>query len=175
MSRFDVVVLGPGLGRGEEAFVAGVMDSFDGPLLVDADGLNALDGVAALAARTGPTVITPHAGEYQRLTGSPADYREARRLPAETGTVLLLKGNPSFVLGTEQWVITAGGPELATIGTGDVLAGTVAALWARGLDAEVAARSGAYWHGVAGAHLARWATVTADRLAEAVAHFAWTP
>ena len=85
-------------------------------------------------------------------------------IPDETGTIVLLKGNPTFVLGAEQWVVTTGGPELATIGTGDVLAGVVSALWACGLDGETAARSGAFWHGVAGAALASQRTVTATGL-----------
>jgi NAD(P)H-hydrate epimerase len=65
-------------------------------------------------------------------------------------------------------VITSGGPELATIGTGDVLSGVVAALWAQGLDTEIAARSGAFWHGVAGSRLAALRTVTAEELVYAV-------
>ncbi len=89
-------------------------------------------------------------------------------MPDEAGIVVLLKGNPTFVLGGEQWVITTGGPELATIGTGDVLTGSVAALWARGLDPETAARSGAYWHGRAGRSLAGRTTVTAEGLAEEI-------
>jgi NAD(P)H-hydrate epimerase len=62
-------------------------------------------------------------------------------------------------------LVTAGGPELATIGTGDVLSGALAALWARGLDADVAARSAAFWHGIAGADLARSGAFSAGDLA----------
>jgi NAD(P)H-hydrate epimerase len=88
--------------------------------------------------------------------------------------VVILKGNPTFVTdGSTPWVVRSGGPELATIGTGDVLAGMVGALCARGLDPFVAARSAAYWHGVAGADLASRETVTADRLASWVGRFAW--
>ena len=85
----------------------------------------------------------------------------------------MLKGNPTFVLGVDRWLVRSGGPELATIGTGDVLAGMIAALWARGLDGADAARSAAYWHGRAGADLARSRTVTAEKLASSVARFAW--
>ncbi|MGA9595071.1 MAG: NAD(P)H-hydrate dehydratase, partial [Acidimicrobiia bacterium] len=92
-------------------------------------------------------------------------------VPDETGAVVLLKGNPTFVLGAEQWVVTTGGPELATIGTGDVLAGVVSALWARGLDGETAARSGAFWHGVAGADLASRRTLTATGLVDSIGEF----
>ena len=172
-ARFDVVVLGPGLGANQRQLVASLLDALAGPVVLDADGVNALDGIDALAGRAGPTVLTPHAGEYQRLTGSAADYRSAAEVVGKAGVVLVLKGNPTFVLGREQWVVTSGGPELATIGTGDVLAGMIAALWARGLDGEGAARSGAYWHGKAGAALSLEGVVTAERLSAAVGRFAW--
>jgi hydroxyethylthiazole kinase-like uncharacterized protein yjeF len=168
--RFDVLVLGPGLGV-DDGFVREIVTKRQGKLLIDADGLNNLGGLEPLAARRGPTIITPHAGEFSRLTGEEASYIAAMRVPDETGAVVLLKGNPTFVLGTEQWVVTAGGPELATIGTGDVLAGVVSALWAGGLDGETAARSGAFWHGIAGADLASRRTVTATELVHTVGEF----
>ena len=165
--RFDVMVLGPGLGVVPE-FVHALVAGRRGNLLIDADGLNSLGGLVPLAERDEPTLITPHAGEYRRLADEEAGYVSARALPEKTGIVVLLKGNPTFVLGSEQWVITSGGPELATIGTGDVLSGVVAALWAQGLDTEIAARSGAFWHGVAGSRLAALRTVTAEELVYAV-------
>lgn len=172
-ARFDVAVLGPGLGEGQGELVRGILRDRSGPVLLDADGLNALDGLPALASREHPTVITPHAGEFKRLTGESADYRSAARLPDAAGTVVVLKGNPTFVLGAESWVVRSGGPELATIGTGDVLAGMIAALWARGLDPDIAARSAVYWHGRAGADLARREGVTAESLARAVGAYAF--
>lgn len=161
--RFDVVVLGPGLGP-DNGFARRLVAERRGKLLIDADGLNNLEGPGVLAERKEPTIITPHVGEYERLTGGPADYRSASDLVDETGVVVLLKGNPTFVLGAERWVVTSGGPELATIGTGDVLAGMIGALWATGLETEQAARSGAFWHGVAGADLATRRIVTAEQL-----------
>lgn len=165
--RFDVMVLGPGLGIVPE-FVHAVVAGRTGKLLIDADGLNSLGGLEPLAGRDAPTLITPHAGEYRRLTGEEAGYVSARAIPEKARTVVLLKGNPTFVLGAEQWAITSGGPELATIGTGDVLSGVVAAFWAQGLDGETAARSGAFWHGIAGSKLAALRTVTAEELVYAV-------
>jgi hydroxyethylthiazole kinase-like uncharacterized protein yjeF len=165
--RFDVVVLGPGLGS-DDGFVREFVARRNGKLLIDADGLNNLGGLDPLADRRAPTVITPHAGEFERLTGEPAGYPAAAAIRDKAGIVVLLKGNPTFVLGAEQWVVTTGGPELATIGTGDVLAGMVGALWARGLDGETAARSGAFWHGVAGSTLAERRTVTAEDLVYSV-------
>ena len=167
-ARYDVMVLGPGLGPVPPYFVAEILRRWDGGLVLDADGLNALEGLGPLRSRRAPTIVTPHAGEFRRLTGVEAGYEAAAGLPDDVGVVVLLKGNPTFVLGAERWVVTSGGPELATIGTGDVLAGLAAAYWAGGLDIEVAARSAAYWHGVAGSRLATSETVTAGALAVAV-------
>jgi len=168
VARYDVMVLGPGLGSVPPFFVAEVLRRWEGRLILDADGLNALDGVGPLRSRAAPTIITPHAGEFRRLTGWDAGYEAAGRLPDDVGVVVLLKGSPTFILGSERWVVASGGPELATIGTGDVLAGLAAAFWAGGLEIEDAARSAAYWHGVAGSRLAASETVTAGALAVAV-------
>lgn len=170
--RFDVLAVGPGLGRGQEGFIELLLRAWKGPLLIDADGINALT-VDGLTKRDAPTIITPHAGEFQRLTGNGAGYESAATLADESGAVVVLKGSPTFIMGNERWAVTTGGPELATIGTGDVLTGLLSALWARGLDAETAARSAAFWHGRAGSSLAEKQTVTADHLATEVGRFAW--
>ncbi len=167
-SRFDVLLIGPGLGLHTHSLVPRLLEQWSGGVVLDADGLNVLTGPEPIASRSGHTVLTPHAGEFQRLTGQPASYRAAVELAAATGATVLLKGNPTFVMGTTRWVVTSGGPELATIGTGDVLAGMIAALWSAGLDGETAARSAAYWHGVAGAALAGRRVVTADQLIDTV-------
>ncbi|MCP4245530.1 MAG: NAD(P)H-hydrate dehydratase, partial [bacterium] len=117
--------------------------------------------------RAGGTVITPHGGEFRRLTGDEATYSTATSLATAHDVTVLLKGNPTFVAATgAPWVVTEGGPELATIGTGDVLTGTVAALWARGLEPDTAAYTGAFWHGRAGKSLADWSVVTAEDLVD---------
>lgn len=162
--RFDVMALGPGLGPGTAGFVAGLLEAWDRPLVLDADGITAATP-DLLAARRAPTVITPHGGEFRRLTGSDPGYREAARLADATGAIVLLKGNPTIVAGAGRWVVASGGPELATLGTGDVLTGLLAALVARGLDPETAARSAAHRHGLAGASLAARQAVTAGDLA----------
>ncbi|GMQ86262.1 MAG: bifunctional ADP-dependent NAD(P)H-hydrate dehydratase/NAD(P)H-hydrate epimerase [Acidimicrobiia bacterium] len=167
--RYDVLVVGPGLGPVDPEFVEGLLAGWDGPLVLDADGINALDGVAALASRTAPSVITPHAGEFARLSGEDASYHAAERLADKSGTLVLLKGSPTFVTdGTETWAVTTGGPELATIGTGDVLAGMLGAFIAGGLPEHVAARSAAYHHGVAGSRLAKSGTVIATDLVDEI-------
>ena len=172
-ARYDVMALGPGLGPGQEDFVAGLLQNWEGPLLIDADGINALRSPEALVERSYPTLITPHAGEFRRLTGLDASYRNAWELAVRTGAVVVLKGSPTFVAGEQLWAVTSGGAELATIGTGDVLTGLTAALWARGLDPETAGRSAAYWHGRAGSAIAQRSTVTAEQLAAEVGRFAW--
>ncbi len=172
-SRFDVLVVGPGLGPGRGDLVRRLLRQHDGPVLLDADGLTSVDP-GTLGPRGGPTVVTPHAGEFGRVFEVDPVPDEARRLAGELGICVLLKGNPTFVTdGGAPWVVVSNGPELATIGTGDVLAGMAGALLARGLDPETAAMSAAHWHGVTGAELAHSGTVTSDRLALAVGRHAW--
>jgi len=167
--RYDVMVLGPGLGGGDPGLVAALVAGWRKPLLLDADALGRLPEPAILRERAAPALLTPHAGEFRRLTGRDAAPDAAADLAATTGAAVLLKGNPTFVVGRERWIVTSGGPELATIGTGDVLAGMIGALAAGGIDLEVAARSGAYHHGVAGRRLAARRTVTAEALVAEVA------
>lgn len=165
--RFDVVVVGPGLGMKTGDLVQGLLSELACPMIVDADGLNALDGPERLMNRSGSTVITPHAGEFARLTGQSANYKTARAL-ADNNLTVLLKGGPTFVMGSERWAVTTGGPELATIGTGDVLAGMIGAFVAAGLSSEVAVRSAAFWHGIAGSELASHRLLTADALLDQI-------
>lgn len=173
-ARFDVMVIGPGIGRTEKArkWTRRVIAGRAGALVVDADALRAAD-VELLSRRRAPTVITPHRGELASLTGPDPGLAEMEGL-GRAGVVVLGKGNPTLVSdATETWVVREGGPELATIGSGDVLAGWLAALWARGLSPSAAARSAAFWHGRAGAALASRRTVTADALAREVGRWAW--
>ena len=171
-ARYDVLVLGPGLGSGEEEFVDRIVRGRVGGLLLDADGLNALDGLKAITDRRGGTILTPHAGEFARLVGEEASWQAARRVAEQTGATVVLKGWPTFVAEPGRVVaVTSGGPELATIGTGDVLSGMIAAAWASGQSEPVAARTGAHWHGRTGARLAEKGIVTADQLANHVGSF----
>lgn len=165
--RFQVLVVGPGLGPGHDDLIRRLLGQWRGPVVADADALSALD--PAVRLDRGPVVITPHAGEFRRLTGEEPTPEAATRLATATGALVLLKGNPTWVAdGGVPWVVDIGGPELATIGTGDVLAGMIGALLAAGQPAEVAARSAAFWHGRAGANLASREQVTAPALIEEV-------
>ena len=144
----DAVVIGPGLGTeaatGE--LVASVLSSVTAPLVVDADALNLCvrAGRPLLAERTGPTVITPHPGEFARLTATAAPVgdddraRAAAELALELGVVVVLKGHRTVVTDGERlYRETAGNPGMATGGMGDVLAGAMAAVLARGDLGEV--------------------------------------
>jgi NAD(P)H-hydrate repair Nnr-like enzyme with NAD(P)H-hydrate dehydratase domain len=88
--------------------------------------------------------------------------------------VVLLKGNPTRISdGGLPVLVTTGGPELATIGTGDVLSGMIAALRARGVESIDAAITAAYYHGIAGAEISARGPLTASDLADAVRSYAW--
>lgn len=165
--RFGVLVLGPGAGRASDAVLAKVAVEWPGPLVLDADGLRAAIHASEIADRTGPTVLTPHAGEMDALRSHPGE--SAADIGLRYNATVVEKGNPTFIHGAATWVVRTGGPELATIGTGDVLAGMIGAFLSTGLDTESAVRSAVYWHGVAGAELRSVRTVTAATLVDAVA------
>jgi hydroxyethylthiazole kinase-like uncharacterized protein yjeF len=183
----DAIAIGPGLitGAAGLALVEAALAS-SLPTVIDADGLNAIaNAPARLADAAGPVVITPHPGEAGRLLATTAAAIEsdrlaaARALAALTRAVVVLKGARTIVCdgraGARFCTINpTGGPALATGGTGDVLAGTIAALLAQGLPAVDAARAAVYAHGLAGdrllARLGRGATATdlADELAPTI-------
>jgi NAD(P)H-hydrate epimerase len=166
----DAVVLGPGLGQSAQAraFVHEFVARCSAPLIVDADGLNAFAAAPPQAAsaerlrRSQPTVLTPHPGEAARLLGGSARDVQARRLEAaralaeRCGAVVALKGQRTLIARPDARtaVNPTGNPGMATGGTGDVLAGMVGALLARGHDAWTAATAAAYVHGLAGDHAA---------------------
>jgi len=161
----SAVVIGPGIGASDEVrrFVEAFVPRCPVPLLVDADGLNALasslGGAAVLLARRSwPTVVTPHPGEMARLSGTTTAQVQDRRLEeAEafaraSGAVVVLKGHRTLVARPdgECAVNPTGNPGLAKGGTGDVLAGMAGALLARGNEAWSAACAAVYLHGFAG-------------------------
>jgi hydroxyethylthiazole kinase-like uncharacterized protein yjeF len=174
LGRVGAGVVGPGLGTAPATrhqvrrFAAGAPF----PLVIDGDGLTALDGDAGtvLDPRRAPTVLTPHDGEFARLAGGPpGDDRiaAARDLAATTGAIVLLKGPTTIVAEPHGRVrlVAAGDARLATAGTGDVLAGLIAALMAGGVAAFDAAAAGAHVHGVAGRHGPDPGTIASDVIA----------
>ena len=160
--RCDVLAVGPGLGQsaGARAFVRALVDRTRMPLVLDADGLNAFaDDAAGLVGRDGrDLVITPHPGEMARLMGTTVDHVQthrvevARELATTRALYVVLKGARTVVATPQGTVLinVTGNPGMATAGTGDVLAGVVAAWLARLLDAETACALGVFLHGLAG-------------------------
>jgi len=160
--RAGVAVIGPGLEAEAEA-VAAVIAAFRGPIVLDAGAL--LPGLREAARAHGGTVLTPHAGEAQRLldaldgaSGAAAAARDpidaALRLASAWGGVCVLKGPATVIAAPDgRWTISAAGTSaLATAGSGDVLAGVIAAFLAAEPDADVWGRSAAavHLHGLAG-------------------------
>jgi hydroxyethylthiazole kinase-like uncharacterized protein yjeF len=165
VAGWDVVVLGPGLGRnpGTQHLVRTFTLDMELPLVLDADGLFAWrERCPALSARTAPLVLTPHEGEAARLLGrTSAEIRANRQAAASelalaSGAVVVLKGPQTLVAdGKQLYVNPTGGPVLATGGTGDVLAGVIAALLATpGADAFDAACQAVFVHGLSADEIA---------------------
>jgi hydroxyethylthiazole kinase-like uncharacterized protein yjeF len=181
LDRFRALVLGPGLGQAPAtvAAVRRLVAEAPIPLVLDADGLNALDGdVELLADRPAATVITPHAGEYARLAGEKVGEDRigaARRLAERAGAVVVLKGSRTVIADPtgRAAINTTGGPWLATAGTGDVLSGMVGALTAVGLPAFRAAAAGAWVHGRAADEAGHAGLVAGDLIDALPAVLAW--
>ena len=163
--RGGVLVLGPGLGSSEDAgeFARVLAARADVPLLLDADGLNAHAGrLEDLAARTAPTVLTPHEGELARLLGIESGAVRAQRVlhardaARRSGAVVVLKGDDSLVVTPAGMVLVSPGATaaLATAGTGDVLSGVAGAMLARGIDPVRAAAAAVRLHARAGVRAA---------------------
>ena len=154
-ARVQAIVVGPGIGpAGGE--VADLLGATSVPAVVDADGLTALGNVDTVhrvtSRRRSPVVLTPHEGEFARLTGRTVTedrIGDARAAARDSGAVVLLKGSTTVVASPEGRVLlaAAGSPRLATAGTGDVLSGVIAAFMARGVPAFEAAGLAAHCHG----------------------------
>jgi len=159
LERADALAIGPGLTTDAASVVRDVVRGSPVPVVIDADALNAYaEDAAALVDRRADAVLTPHVGEFGRLTGlKAADVEDdrpthVRALAALTGGITLLKGTRTVIAdaaGTVR-VNATGSPVLATAGSGDVLTGVIGGLLARGLDPLGAAAAGAYVHGLAG-------------------------
>lgn len=153
----DAVAIGPGLGSDQETdrlavrFVA----SCPLPLVVDASSLLAW-GRAGRPRGAGPRILTPHVQEMSQLTGMESEEiasdREglATRFAGEWDSVLVLKGARTLIAGAELYMNTAGTPGLGTAGSGDVLAGLIGGLLARGAGLTAAAVWGVHLHAMAG-------------------------
>lgn len=133
----DAALIGPGLGRAPETeeLVLSLLADLSIPVVLDADGINALAGhIDVLDRRQAPTVLTPHEGELARLTGCELPIRDrltaARTFAQDHGCVLVLKGRGTVTAAPDgsAWINASGNPGMAKGGSGDVLAGMTAAL-----------------------------------------------
>ena len=159
MVQASAVVLGPGMDQTPEVreFVRELLVHVSVPLVLDADGLNVLAAEPELWEKLpSDTILTPHPGEMRRLTGL-ADVNLRRLETAEglaqkSGCTVVLKGAGTVVASPNghSYINTSGNPGMATGGSGDILAGVIGALLARGYEAGTAAALGVFLHGWAG-------------------------
>lgn len=159
IARCDAALIGPGLGGGKEtaARVRVLNERLDLPLVLDADGLNAfIDCPDALDGRRAPRVLTPHEGEFARLTGCslPVSDRTgaAQSFAAKHGCTVVLKGRRTVTAAPDGrvWINTTGNPGMAKGGSGDVLAGMIVALIGQGFPPPEGAAMAVWLHGRAG-------------------------
>ena len=166
LKNCDACLIGCGLGRSEDVRLVAltVLTEASCPVVVDADGINALQGhIDVVRGAACPVVLTPHDGEYARLMGEmPTEDRRnaAWRLHEATGATVLLKGHRTMICGDGGCYINrCGNPGLATGGSGDVLAGILVSLLGQGLPPTQAAAAAAWLHGMS-------ADICAERLGE---------
>ena len=170
LGRFKALIVGPGLGTDPAVVpdIQRVVRESAVPTGVDGDGLTALGTDVGLY--THPlTVLTPHDGEYERLTGGPPGpdrVDAARELARNANATVLLKGATTVIADAEgrALVVTSGDARLATAGTGDVLSGIIGGLLAQGLHPLRAAAAGAWLHGRAAVLGPRHGLVAGDLL-----------
>lgn len=156
LPKMDAVLIGPGLGisAGTAYVIEYILKEAKCPVVVDADGITL---VAAhkdlLRGRTSATVLTPHEGEFRRLTGTDCLDRiqEAMAAALDLNVTMVLKGHKT-VISDGKWCYTntTGNPGMAVGGSGDVLAGIITSLLGQGIDPLEAAACGAWLHGAAG-------------------------
>ncbi|UCE08111.1 MAG: NAD(P)H-hydrate dehydratase, partial [bacterium] len=156
-----VLAVGPGLSTNPETadFVRWLLTTVNKPMVLDADGLNALAGSPEIIKNyPGDLIITPHPGELARLISSSISgilkdrMNVIRKLAQQWGKVIVLKGGPTVIAAPngDLFINSTGNPGMATGGSGDVLTGMIAGLLAQKLSALDAALVGVYLHGFAG-------------------------
>lgn len=158
--KSDVVAAGPGMGRSPE--VTGVIRKLikecNTPLILDADGINAVNNLNIFFNRKVPLILTPHPGEMARLLGTEIKEIQQNRLQIarsfarDYGVILVLKGAATLTAlpGGDLYINSTGNEGMATAGSGDVLTGIIAALCGQGLKPAYAAVLGTFLHGMAG-------------------------
>jgi NAD(P)H-hydrate epimerase len=161
-SHNSAIAIGPGLGLDDWTgqMIRSLVERVTLPIVVDASALFHFAKHLDLL-RDKHCVVTPHAGEFARLSGKGTvgagdRVERVREFVSRTGITTLLKGNDTLIYdGTTMHINPTGTNALATAGTGDVLTGIIATLLSQGLAPVDAARAGAYWHGLSGKHAAQ--------------------
>lgn len=155
LPKMDAVLVGPGLGQrtGTLEVVKAVLECAECPVVLDADGINLIASHKDIVRkRTAPTILTPHAGEFARLGGRMEDRKAAaEQMATDLHCIMLLKGHNTVITdGCTTYINSTGNPGMAVGGSGDVLAGMIAALGGQGIEPLQAAACGAWLHGAAG-------------------------
>ena len=164
--QVDVVILGPGISLEKETrqLARTLAAAIEKPLILDGDGITALcEDLSVIRSRKAPTVLTPHAGEMSRITGlTVVDIENDKigilqRTCRDLSAIMVLKGAHSLVGFPDEKVFVnlSGNNGMATAGSGDVLTGTIAAMFGLGLPLKKAVRKGVFIHGLAGDLAAR--------------------
>ncbi|UCH81173.1 MAG: NAD(P)H-hydrate dehydratase [Nitrospiraceae bacterium] len=159
-SKGNVLVIGPGLSAGDEIpnFVAELITRSRVPVVIDADGLNAIaNKIGVLKKSKAPVILTPHPGEMVRLEGPrTGDIQDrisrALMFASKYKVFMVLKGVPTVTATPDgmAYINSSGNPGMATAGAGDVLTGMIASFLAQGLTPQNASALGVYMHGYAG-------------------------
>lgn len=160
MEQSTVMAVGPGLGISDSTtkIVSKILQEYQGPVILDADGINSLGDVGLLSQRRGPIILTPHPGEFARLVNKSIEEIQCRRIDfsrefaVQNKVCLVLKGAASVIALPDGnvYINPTGNEGMATAGSGDVLTGMITGLLAMGMDVEEAVVLGPYLHGIAG-------------------------
>jgi NAD(P)H-hydrate epimerase len=167
LKKAGLLVLGPGLSQDRETqeLLYGILKTYRGKLILDADALNAVSAHPASFRLRGSkeTILTPHIGEFSRLTGKASAeiesnrFESARTFARKEHCTVVLKGAHTLTAGSDGvvYINSTGNPGMATAGSGDVLTGIIAGLWSQGMTASAAAWASVFLHGRAGDLAAR--------------------
>lgn len=159
LNTLDAICIGPGIGTTKKSYdILKSVIGIEKPLLIDADGLNLLaKDINILKSRTFPTILTPHAIEFSRISHLDIEYiNKNRKLSAqnfakEHNVILVLKGHETLVVSPNNLYLNmTGNPGMATAGSGDVLSGIITSFLGRNIDPFDAAKLGVFIHGLSG-------------------------
>jgi NAD(P)H-hydrate epimerase len=156
----DILVIGPGLSQNQQtrALVRKVIKDTAKPMIIDADGLNALSGNLGILNAKYKIILTPHPGEMARLMGKTIEVIQkkrkefAKQFAQYYKLTVVLKGHNTVVADYKDnlYINKTGNPGMATAGSGDVLTGMIASFLGQGLEEFLAAKYAVYLHGLAG-------------------------